>query len=257
MKIWRWLIVLAIPIFGAGVAHAQTGLSYVGTLASPENIFAQSFTLSSASTVEIQTYGFGGGTNFAGQAIPAGGFDPLVALFSGSATAATILTDGFGDPIATADNLSNPYALIFAACPPAGTVTVGTVPDVCGDDNLVANLAAGTYTLLLTDANFVPIPVNPGIASPVDLTDTSSANYGSSTNNGAYTDLSGGVFQTCASYTDCNTDTGNFAVDILDETPGSTLSPTPEPASLVLWITGLAGVGWRVRPRVRRKAARS
>ena len=58
--------------------------------------------------------------------------------------------------------------------------------------------------------------MNPSIVTgSYDLTDTNSNNYGSSTGTGAYTDLTGCVFQTCVDLADCNTDTGNFSVDIL------------------------------------------
>jgi hypothetical protein len=42
----------------------------------------------------VQTYGLGGRTNVAGTVISAGGFDSLVALFSGTPTSASILTSG-------------------------------------------------------------------------------------------------------------------------------------------------------------------
>ena len=221
--------------------------SYTGILATPTDVFSQSFSLSGASIVTIQTYGFGGGTNAAGTVIAPGGFDPLIALFSGIATSATILTDSGGNPIVSADNLS----LFTPGCPPAGLVTVGTVAGVCGDDTLTASLAAGTYTLLLTDANFVPIPVNPGSSSAFDLTDNTSDNYGSSTGNGAYNDLSGGVFQTCATDVDCNTDNGNFAVDITDALAA------PEPASVMLLGSAIAGLAYMRHRRLRREVMRT
>jgi len=34
------------------------------------------------------------------------------------------------------------------------------VPGVCDDNKLAVALSAGTYTLLLTDANFIPLAVN-------------------------------------------------------------------------------------------------
>ena len=139
--------------------------------------------------------------------------------------------DSGANPIASADSL---FGLYFPGCPPAGTVTVGTVPGNCGDNQLTAALTAGTYTLLLSDANFLPLAVDPGDGSPFDLTDTTSNNYGSSTGNGAYTNLTAGVFQTCATLTDCNSDTANFAVDILQ----SSSTVAPEPASL--WLLGAA-----------------
>jgi hypothetical protein len=73
------------------------------------------------------------------------------------------------------------------------------------------------------------------------LTDTTSNNYGSSTGNGAYTDLTSGVFQTCVTLTDCNTDTANFAVDILQSS-----TVTPEPGSLGLLGAALTVVLGRV-----------
>ena len=225
-----------------------TSISDTGTFATPESAFQQTFTLSSTSTIQVQTWGFGGGTNAAGQLISPGGFDSLVALFSGPATNASILTDG-SNPFADAQNLFNPYVGALSGCPPAGTLTVGTVAGVCGDNTLKATLTAGTYTLLLTDANFVPLAVNPGILSPFDLTDTTSNNYGSSTGNGAYNDLSSGVFQTCASATDCNTDNGKYAVDIVDQTGATLLSPTPEPGTFVLYASGLILMGFLIRKR--------
>jgi hypothetical protein len=220
-------------------------ISCIGTLATPENVFVETFDVAGGGAdITVQTYGFGGTapsyTDAAGKTIPAGGFDSLVALFSGPPTAATILTDGGGNPIVSADSLS----LFSPGCPPAGTVTVGTVAGVCGDNTLLASLGAGVYTLLLTDTNFVPIPVNPGSSSPFDLTDTSSSNYGSSTGNGAYNDLSGGVFQTCASLTDCNTDNGNFAVDITFS-QGAPVSPVPEPGTLTLLGGMLTMLFWK------------
>jgi hypothetical protein len=223
MKTLSWLTAFAalsmIP------AQAGTLFSGTGSLGTPEDVFVEPFTLAAAATVTVQTYGFGGGINADGAVIPSGGFDALVALFSGSPTAATILTDVSGNPFASADN-SLSYS---PGCPPAGTIAVGTVSDVCGDNTLVENLAAGSYTLLLTDANLVPLAVNPSIVlGPYDLTDTSS---------NTYNDLSGGVFQTCASSTDCNTDNGNFAVDII----GSG-TVTPEPATCALFGAGLLGL---------------
>src|SRR5579863_1009654 len=127
-------------------AAVAQGVSCTGTLDTPEDTFLETFTLSGDSTIAVQTFGFGGGTNAAGDAIAAGGFDSLVALFSGPPASASVLTSG-GNPVASADTLT----LFSPGCPPAGTVTVGTVSGVCGDNLLTASLLPGIYTLLLSD----------------------------------------------------------------------------------------------------------
>lgn len=175
-KIWSLPVLCLTAFLTTRPAAAATVLSCsapsgaiacTGTAGTPEDVLLVPFTLAAGATVTIQTYGFGGGVNAAGETVASGGFDSLVALFSGMPTAATILTDGLSDPLASADNLS----LYSPGCPPAGPVTVGTVAGVCGDNTLTATLTAGTYTLLLSDAAFVPIAVNPGSSSPFDLTD--------------------------------------------------------------------------------------
>ena len=159
----RRLISLSIFVaafFFVKAAHAATlsncttvatGISCTGSLDTPEDVFLETFTLSGSSSIVVQTYGFGGSltTNAAGVPISAGGFDSLVALFSGPATNATILTDGGGNPIASADNLSPGFS---PGCPPAGEVSIGGGSPVCGDNALTASLGPGLYTLVLTDA---------------------------------------------------------------------------------------------------------
>jgi hypothetical protein len=166
--------------------------------------------------VTLQTYGFGGGTNAAGAVIPSGGFDPFVGLFSGTGPTALFLN---GD----SDILSN----YTPGCPPAGTVTVGSVSGQCGDVNLpFTGLGAGTYTVLLTDGENVPNAVFE--APPGTLGD-------------GFTDLSGGVFQTCADVNDCNNDTAKWALDI---------TATPEPRTF-----GVAGMALALTVLARRRKA--
>jgi hypothetical protein len=123
-------------------------LSSTGNFATPNDVFEASFVydpLTMGSTLVVQSYGYGGssnapgGTNATGTIISAGGFDPIVGLFSG----------GIGDNgalIASNDD---------GSCGPGmGATDAG----ICFDSRLVFNgLAAGTYTLALTVfPNFPP-----------------------------------------------------------------------------------------------------
>jgi hypothetical protein len=190
-------------------------------------------TLTSAGTLDLQTWGFGGGTNGAGTVIPAGGFDPFVGLFASTGSGAVFI-DG------TSDALSN-----FAGnCPPAGTVDIGG-SQVCGDVTMTFSLAAGTYTVLLTDGLWVP---NAVFELP-----------GGTLGDGFYTgftpqDSQGnptGAFQTCN-----QTDTGTTCITpgakwALDITTDGTVTPAPEPGELWVCGIGLIGLGAARRRRTR------
>jgi hypothetical protein len=224
-----FLLALALGVVPATNAAP---ISFTGTLATPESVFETAFSVAALSSVEIQTWGFGGGINGSGMAIPAGGFDPLVAVFSGTGAAATILTDAFGNPVAGADTLTS----FVGNCPPAGTVTIGTGTGsaVCGDVLLtIGALAAGNYTLVLSDANYVPDAVNPGPPASTLLSD-------------GFADLTGGVFQTCnttSTGTTCITPGNSYAVDITLQSAGGSPgggTSTPEPGTFGLLALGAA-----------------
>jgi hypothetical protein len=207
-------ISLALAAFLATQAACASTTSYTGSLASPEDSSVQiTVTLASGGILGLQTFGFGGGTNAASAVIPAGGFDPFVGVFSGTGDSAVFI-DG------TSDALTN----YTAGCPPAETVDIGG--QVCGDVSLTETLAAGTYTVLLTDGLYIP-----------------NAAFGSGTTLGdGFTDFSPGFFQTCNttdSGTKCITPTANWALDIT--TPDST-PPVPEPAGL--WVFGIPLIAW-------------
>ena len=193
----------------AGLCSAGV-LSETGTLSSPEDTFLIAINLATGGDVTLQTYGFGGGTNAAATVIPSGGFDSFVGLFSGTGDTAVFIN---GD----SDILSN----YTSGCPPAGTVTVGSVPGQCGDVQLqFTGLAPGTYTVLLSDGEYLPNAVFEVSGVLGD----------------GFTDLTGGVFQTCADQSDCNNDTANWALDITE--PSGSAPSVPEPGAF-----GLAGLG--------------
>jgi hypothetical protein len=199
--VMKWgLLPSAICVLSAIASGQVSTLSYTGTLGSPQSTFEVTFTLTASDTVTFKTWGFGGGTNAAGQAISAGGFDPLIALFNGPSATATIYLDGSGNPVVDADNLRNTPWSYVGNCPAAGTDAIGANHD-CGDDLLQVALPAGTYTLLLTDANYQP-----------------GAIYNGGALSQPFIDFTGGgtQFQTCDPLANvCINPNGHYAVDII------------------------------------------
>jgi hypothetical protein len=207
-----WL--MAVP---AGALADST--FYSGTLRNATDVYELTLSVNARENVTVQTWSFGGGTNAASRPIAAGGFDTFIGWFSGTGAGAAILTDALGNPYATSDVLSN-FAS-FSGCPPAGTVNIGGA--VCGDITMSLALAAGTYTLLLSDGEYLPDAV-----------------FDNGTLGEGFTDLTGGAFQTCntdaTGMTTCANDSGNWAFDLT--TSLQTVS-APEPGGLALLVIGL------------------
>ena len=214
--IWRAaLAAAAIFITASGTCEADT-MSQTGILASPEDTVLIPIVLTSAEDVTLQTYGFGGGVNAASMPIAPGGFDPFVGLFSGTGDGAVFVNG-------TSDILTN----YTPGCPPAGTVMLGGSA-TCGDVNMqFTGLAAGTYTVLLSDGEYIPFATFEGPGGVL---------------GDGFVDFTAGVFQTCDTNGDCNDDTANWALDITTSA-GTTPPPVPEPPSvqLVGLATALAG----------------
>jgi hypothetical protein len=132
--------------------------------------------------------------------------------------------DGLGNPLADADNLSNSPWSFVGNCPTAGSVAIGSDSD-CGDDYMQVSLAAGTYTLVLTDANHIPAAI-----------------FDNGALSEGFDDLTAGVFQTCDPVSDaCISPNGNYAVDVVYSQPENT-PPVPEPSTFPLLCIGLAAL---------------
>ena len=219
-QVLQWAhLLLSVGLLSATASGSTVYLSDIGTLGGPQDVFEATFTLAASDTITFQTWGFGGGTNAGGNVISAGGFDPLIALFSGPVATATMYVDASGNPLADADNLLNSPWSFVGHCPPAGTVAIGVNSD-CGDDEMQLALSAGTYTLVLSDADYQP-----------------NAIYDNGSLSEGFLDLTGGQFQTCdARDNTCITPNGNFAVDVVSTRD---LANAPEPGALSLLSVGL------------------
>jgi hypothetical protein len=157
----------------------------------------------------------------------------MIALFNGPVATATMYTDGSGNPLADADNLANAPWSYIGNCPAAGTVAIGTNQD-CGDDFMQVALSAGTYTLVLSDANYQPAAI-----------------YDNGALSEGFIDLTAGVFQTCDLSGACISTNGNYALDIVST---GAAPPVPEPSAFSLLGIGLAAFAGFTQFKTRRTA---
>jgi hypothetical protein len=215
-------LLLAILVFAlAPSAILADSVSYTGILSSPSDVIEQTFTLLSPATIGLQTWGFGGGTNAAGTVISPGGTAPFLAIFFGTGSSATILTDGLGNPYGTSVGLSN-YDPPFVGCPPAGAPVIGGSPQCADIKMTLPSLAAGTYTVVLSDGEY-----------------QANAVFDNGTLGEGFSDFTGGVFCNVAfDGVDCPNTSGAYAFDIT----GLSGAAVPEPAFAgVLLATVLLG----------------
>jgi hypothetical protein len=179
----NWLRVAgSLLIVLSGVASAAS-ISWRGALAlsagTANDTATYKFSVSAASTVTIQSYGYGGsggapgGTNMAGVVIPAGGFDPYISVFVGAGPSATFLASND-------DGVCVPPSVIGSLCP---------------DSALSLTLGPGTYTLVVEAFDNMSLAENLGSGTLGDGF-TGLGNYDPSRTNNFAIDISGSFVDT-------------------------------------------------------------
>jgi hypothetical protein len=169
-------VVVALGTLFAGASSAAVLVSDVGVFSDPNITREFQFTynpLTQGTLLIIQTYGYGGssnapgGVNASGSVISAGGFDPVIALYSGGINtggARIAFNDDQGDP-----PTNTPCGTGSGALDPPNPITGN-----CFDSRLVINgLAAGTYTVVLSVFNIALVepPLTETGAYPGGLAD--------------------------------------------------------------------------------------
>jgi hypothetical protein len=179
-----------------GRANAAT-LTFTGSLTADDSVFTYTFTTASTQVFNFYTTSYGGGVNLNGTITPAGGFDPVLTLFS--TTTGNVL--GFGGGTGTCQGSSH----------------IAPATGLCEDASFSETLAAGAYTLDLTEFPNVAIgQLADGFLFAGDHTIT-----------GDICGVSGGTFLE-SDVAPCAQRTSSYAVNV------SSTSPVPEPPTWLL-----------------------
>ena len=201
----KTILAIAGAMLAASSASAAD-FSFTGTLARDNGKALFSFTVTTPSTVTLRSLGYAGGTNAAGNAIARGGFDSALSLYGSDGVAIDFNDDGLDS-------------------------TPDSVTGAQGDSVLITDLAAGTYSVYLTQySNFGPMVI------PGEFAFDNEPDF-----RGGFIDFYG------------DQRTGAYAFDILGV---DTAVAVPEPATWAMMILGVAVAGGSLRVRRRNMAVR-
>ena len=197
---------LCMGLLLVGQASAST-VSYSGTLGGDDQDQLYAYSLTSASTVVFETDSYGGGVSN-GKTIAAGGFVPVISLFN--AMGVEVASDG-GD------------ATCYAG------MKADSKTSMCDDAYMVEKLAAGSYTLAVTE--FFNVPVGPNISDGFLM-------QGQGNFTGPTCGTTGAFYETDVA--PCVERTDAFSVNV---------NATPEPATIWLGAVPLVLFGLARRRR--------
>lgn len=184
---------------------SASSVTYTGTFASDDQVQEYVWTLPQSTTAILYSDSYGGGTSN-GVTTPAGGFVPIISLFDSTGT--LITSDG-------ADGTCS------------GSMAMDGVTGMCDDAYIKTNLAAGSYTVAITE--FFNEPVGPNLSN--GFTEQGQGNF-----TGPTCGTTGAFYQ--SDVAPCVERTGTFAV---------TFSSIPEPGTLWLAVPAIALGFWKRR----------
>jgi hypothetical protein len=205
------LKLFAVSLLALGIASAGS-FSYTGAFTQDDNVQLFNFTVGSSSTVTLLTLSYAGGVNAASATIARGGFDPILAVF-----------DSAGMQIDQNDD--------------GGSNVPVDLSGVYYDTYLQLTLGPGNYTVAVME--FDNFAIGPNLSDGFQRTgqgnftasDSFSAGCGSAT---AFCDVSGSAYR----FRD-----NHWAFDILNVANASQVNNVPEPATVLMALSGLALVG--------------
>ncbi len=90
-----WMV---LALSAGRVGAIPMDFSFTGNLANDDDVQLFNFSVAAASNVTLRTWSYAGGTNAAGAVIPAGGFDPILAVFDSAGNLLSQNDDGSGVP---------------------------------------------------------------------------------------------------------------------------------------------------------------
>jgi PEP-CTERM motif len=225
MRLWRNAAATAAVCVCLGAESAEAipaDFSFVGTFNQDDNVQLFNFTANGSSLVTLRSYSYAGGTQANGNAVLAGGFDPILALF-----------DASGNLVHDQDDAEDDGNVV-----PADPVT-GRHFDVLFDQVLTA----GAYTVAISEFN--NFAVGPALSNGF-------SRQGQGNFTGVDCSVAGGSFLDTG-FDDCNQRTNAWAFDVLNvESAAAVTVPEPSTAALLsLVLAGFWFVGWRqgsIRP---------
>lgn len=191
------------------VICTASNITLQGNFTADDNAQLFSVALAAPAAVDFRSYGYAGGTTSTGTVVPTGGFDTVLTLFSSSGVFINDNDDGAGVPTDPATGL-------------------------LGDARITANLAAGSYTLVLTQYdNFSIGNLSDGFveAGKPNFTADPSFTSGGACPGNTFRDISGTAGR-------CRT--GNWSIDFVGASSVTPVAPVPEPSALLIVGLGLA-----------------